>query len=246
MDWEATLVLRIQMHLPAPPPNMINKNLLERGFTLVEMAIVLVVVGLLVAAFLAPLSAQIDQKNNSETRRLMDDAKEALMGYAITNKHLPCPDTNNDGIEDFVGANCTSNDGNLPWATLSLPNLDSWEQPLIYHVSTNFAVRSPSVTFGLGTNGNLRVCTQATCNPASTRLTTSAIAVIVSRGKNIGVCPLPSLPACADERENDNGNNDFVSHEPTAVGTANEYDDLVVWLSSNVLLNRMVTSGQLP
>ena len=106
-------------------------------------------------------------------------------------------------------------------------------------------------TFGLGTPGNLRVCIQATCNPASTRLTTSAAAVVVSRGKNRGICStLPSLPACVDERENDDAvDGDFVSHEPTVSTTLNpnaEYDDIVVWLSSNVLINRMVAAGQLP
>ena len=235
---------------------MTQNNFFIKGFTLVEIAIVLIIVGFLVAAFLAPLTAQIDQKNNSETRRLMDDSKEALMGYAMSNKHLPCPDKTsganngpndnpNDGIEDFDAAgNCITYDGSLPWATLSLPNFDSWQQPLIYHVTASFAQRAPLNTFGLGTNGNLKVCNQAACG--SPRLTDFAAAVIVSTGKNRGVCPLPSLPACADERANDDGNNDFVSHAPTAVGTANEYDDLVVWLSSNVLLNRMVTAGQLP
>ena len=222
-----------------------------KGFTLVEVAIVLVIVGLMISAFLTPLTAQIDQKNYSETRGLLADSKEALMGYALANKHLPCPDTNNDGLEDFnvVTGNCTAYDGNLPWATFSLPATDAWQQPLIYHAAVFYAQRAPLNTFGLGTSGNLRVCNQAACS--APRLTDFAVAVIISRGKNRGICStLPSLPGCVDERENDDAvDGDFVSHEQTVSTTLSpnaEYDDIVVWLSSNVLINRMVAAGQLP
>ncbi len=220
----------------------------NKGFTLVEMAIVLVIVGFLISAFLVPLAAQKDLKDYSETRRLLEVYKEALMGYALTNRHLPCPDITNDGVEDFnVGTgDCSVAEGNLPWATLSLPDTDAWEQTFIYRVTPTFSDRNP--LFNLSTTGALRICNQAACT--SPRLTDAAIAIIVSRGKNRGVCStLPSLPACADERANDNIDNDFVSHEPTARTTLNpngEYDDIVVWLSGNVLMNRMVAAGQLP
>lgn len=230
------------------------------GFTLVELAMVLVIVGLIISAFLTPLTAQIDQKNLSETRGLIEDSKEALMGYALANKHLPCPDKTsganlgvndnpNDGIEDFNAAgNCIVYDGNLPWATLSLPKVDSWGQPLAYHVTTAFAQRLPLNLFGLGSSGVIRICNEAACS--APRLTDVAVATIISKGKNIGICStLPSLPACVDERANDDGNNDFVSHEPrvsTALSPNVEYDDLVDWLSSSVLFNRMVAAGNLP
>ena len=226
------------------------------GFTLVEMAVVLIIVSLLLGGLLSPLTAQIDQKNYTEVKIDLENAKEALMGYALSNKHLPCPDkaagANNgvndnpdDGVEDFDAAgDCITQEGNLPWATLGLIDRDPWESRFLYRVTTVFSQQAP--LFTLATNGNLRVCNEAACNVP--RLTDSAVAVIVSKGKNTGNCSTaPSPPACVDERENDDIDNNFVSHPPTVTTSANgEYDDVVVWLSKNILVNRMVAAGQLP
>ena len=81
-----------------------------RGFTLVEMAIVLVVVGLLVSAFLTPLRMQIELRNNSETQASLLEIRDALIGYALSHNaldgrpFLPCPDTDGDGVEYVVTA----------------------------------------------------------------------------------------------------------------------------------------------
>jgi prepilin-type N-terminal cleavage/methylation domain-containing protein len=231
------------------------------GFTLVEMAIVLVIIGFILGGLLVSLTAQTDLRDYTETRKLLENSKEALIGYTLTNRHLPCPDKTaganngindnpNDGREDFDAAgNCTAPfQGNLPWSTLGLPDRDAWQQIFIYRATKLFTDRAPLNAFNLTTAGNLRICNEAACS--SPTLTSNAIAVVVSRGKNRGVCStLPSLPACADERANDDNNNDFVSHEPRARTLANpngEYDDVVVWLSSSILMNRMVAAGQLP
>lgn len=235
-----------------------------KGFTLVEMAVVLVIVGFMVGGLLVSLTAQTDLKNYGEARKLLENSKEAMMGYALSHRHLPCPDKTagadngdddrpNDGREDFdaVTGTCMAPlEGNFPWATLGLPENDPWGQHLIYRVRADFSQRQTALldTFGLTTAGNLRVCNEAACNVP--RLTDVAVAVVVSRGKNMGNCTtLPSPPACADERANDDNNNDFVSHELrawTALNPNTEYDDVVVWLSSNILINRMVAAGQLP
>ncbi len=55
------------------------------GFTLVEMAIVLVIVGLLLGGLLMPLSAQVEQRRIGETQKALDEIKEALVGFAIAN-----------------------------------------------------------------------------------------------------------------------------------------------------------------
>ena len=220
------------------------------GFTLVEMAIVLVIIGFILGGLLVSLTAQTDLRDYAETRKLLENSKEALIGYTLTNRHLPCPDITNDGVEDFnaVTGNCSASEGNLPWSTLGLPNTDAWGQAFLYRVSAAFSQRTPLNTFNLTINGNIRICNEAACSTPT--LTSNAIAVVISRGKNRGICStLPSLPACADERANDDNNNDFVSHEPRAGTLANpngEYDDVVVWLSSSILMNRMVAAGQLP
>ena len=220
------------------------------GFTLVEMAIVLVIIGFILGGLLVSLTAQTDLRDYAETRKLLENSKEALIGYTLTNRHLPCPDITNDGVEDFnaVTGNCSAPEGNLPWSTLSLQNTDAWGQAFIYRVSAAFSQRPPLNTFNLTMNGNIKICNEAACSTPT--LTSNAIAVVISRGKNRGICStLPSLPACADERANDDNNNDFVSHEPRAgtLATPNgEYDDVVVWLSNSILMNRMVAAGQLP
>jgi prepilin-type N-terminal cleavage/methylation domain-containing protein len=61
------------------------------GFTLAEMAIVLVIVGLLLGGLIVPLSAQMDARDRSETQKALADAREALIGFAIVNGRLPCP-----------------------------------------------------------------------------------------------------------------------------------------------------------
>ena len=63
----------------------------QNGFTLIEMAIVLMIVGLLLGGLLVPLSAQMDQRNISDTQKAMSEIKEALIGYAMANGRLPCP-----------------------------------------------------------------------------------------------------------------------------------------------------------
>ena len=217
------------------------------GFTLIEMAIVLLIVTLLLGGLLMPLSAHVEQRNIGETQKTMDEMKEALLGYALASNHLPCPDNDNDGFEDFnaTTGQCTVPEGNFPWATLGMGDADVWGQRYIYRVTTDFSNRAPATLPSLSTAGSLHICATVDCN--APRLTDDAIAVIVSRGKNQGNCATPSPPGCADERENNDNDATFVSRVITAPGApADEFDDLVTWLSPYLLFNRMVAAGRLP
>jgi type II secretory pathway pseudopilin PulG len=225
----------------------------ESGFSLLELAVAMFILTLLLGSILVPLATQVEQRQITETQRIMDQVRDALLGHAIAYGYLPCPDTNNDGVENVTGNQCTSFSaniahGNLPWQTLGLGNADAWGNRFRYAVREEYARRS---SFTLGTTvANLRVCESAAC---TSDLTSSAVAVIMSHGKNgYGGTNSASgtvypAPTGNDELENTDADRDFVSRVATASGVAaGEFDDMVSWLPLYILFNRMVSAGRLP
>jgi len=243
------------------------------GFTLTELAIVLLIVALLIGGMMLPLAAQDDIRRTQDTQKVLAEAREALFGLAVATGRLPCPATNvSNGLESFAvggsqaNGNCSNfYDGFLPAAQLGLSPtdqngllLDGWGQPIRYAVwsGTIYATSNPltrtdgikSATMTLvAATTLLSVCATATgitgvdCGAAPS-LTSRAPVLLFSMGKNGA-----SGAAGVDEAANTNGNIVFVSHDPAPAGAANgEFDDLVIWLSPNILFNRMVAAGKLP
>lgn len=228
------------------------------GFSLVEMAVVLVIVGLMIGGLLAPLSAQIEQRRTSETQRALDDAKEALIGFALLNGYLPCPAISpSNGLEDRSGHLCTDNkrQGYLPWATLGLPKLDSWNH--LYRYSVTPAFTNSTGFFTLRTARDISVNTRdsgGTLQPATAP--NDIPAVILSHGKNgagatsnAGILVSNTSATNVDEQDNAGGDGTrFVSRigSDNQAAPGGEFDDLVAWISPNILYNRMVNAQRLP
>jgi prepilin-type N-terminal cleavage/methylation domain-containing protein len=63
----------------------------RRGFSLIEMAIAVFVIALLLGSILVPLQTQIETRRLEETRRLLDQARDALLGYVAAYGYFPCP-----------------------------------------------------------------------------------------------------------------------------------------------------------
>ncbi len=228
------------------------------GFTLIECAIGMLLVTVMLSALLTPLTAQVEQRQLTETQNSLTQISDALMGFAMANGYLPCPDRTagagaNDGIEDLnAGAtNCAVAEGNLPWATLGITGTDSWGNYFRYRATAAFTDRANP--FKLNSVGNISVQCPATSCGTMTTYTNSAPAVLVSHGRN-GYGAVNALtrslnapPMGADELANSDGNTAFISRTLSAPGAAaGEFDDQVVWLSTAILLNKMITAQKLP
>jgi len=90
----------------------------NRGFTLIELAMVLFIMALILGGLLPPLSTKLEQDERNKTADLLEQAKNSLIGYVVVNGHLPCPDCPNSTITANCGAVASGlgtsaiNDGN--------------------------------------------------------------------------------------------------------------------------------------
>jgi prepilin-type N-terminal cleavage/methylation domain-containing protein len=232
----------------------------SRGFTLTEMAVVLVIVSLLIGGMILPMSAQQDIRQVAETQKSLANIQEALYGFAVVNGRLPRPATSaTDGVENPVlCASETACSGFIPWATLGVDKVDAWNKLLRYSVTKDFA--NGTITLSTiairtvqtrDTAGNaVYLAGQATCSATSP----CAVAVIFSQGKNrwgttdTGTALADGSATNTDEDTNNTlASTNFFSRTPTTVTTGGgEFDDIVVWLPTTILTNRMISAGKLP
>ncbi|MBE9607749.1 type II secretion system protein [Chitinilyticum piscinae] len=233
----------------------------QRGFSLVELSVVLLIIGLLLGAMLAPLSAQLDSRRLAETRSGLAQAQEALLGYLLINNRLPCPSVATlaetaagAGVEDSsrdASGQCALKEGGLPWVTLGVPQLDAWGRRLNYRVTAAFTKRDTGAQCGdkayskpcftLPTAGDIDLK-----GLSGAALVSNVPAVVISVGANGLGAYLPdgsrySSTSNADEQENGDGDTVFVSRNADE-----NFDDQVVWLPTTTIMSKLVTTGKLP
>jgi prepilin-type N-terminal cleavage/methylation domain-containing protein len=74
-----------------------------RGFSLIELAVALALLGILLTGVMVPLITQIGQHKRTMTQKTLDEIKDALLGFAAANGRLPCPAVGNAaGDEAFA------------------------------------------------------------------------------------------------------------------------------------------------
>jgi type II secretory pathway pseudopilin PulG len=235
------------------------------GFSLVEMAIVIAIITLLLGAVLVPLSTQVEQRSITSTQQSLDEIKEALIGFALANGRLPCPadptiatGQPNAGIErtTCIGIDAS---GVIPWVTLGVGETDAWGRRFTYRVTDSFAdaISAHTVTPPITCTDIPAQSSFALCSLGSLTITVDGVnpiasyipAIIISHGKNgygaytSSGTQISTTDASANEKENADGTTDNIYVSRTY---STDFDDIVTWISPNVLFNRMVAAGKLP
>lgn len=228
-----------------------------------EMSVVLFIVSLLMGGLLMSVSETREAMNRTDATDRLEEITQALYGFAQANGRLPCPSTvASSGVEAPLGGSvgagtpCTQQYGFVPAVTLGLTGsvnadglmIDSWLSAYRYSVTTanNNAFTSAN---GMRTTTmptlapNLRVCEEAACTNI---IASNAPAVILSLGEDWQAF------TSADEVENSGeatvdgyrqpNDNDFVDTE----FIEDTFDDLITWISPNVLYTKLIAAGQLP
>ncbi len=114
--------------LPNPAPRK-NGLSCRRGFTLIELAFVLIITGVLLSMGVELLPMLVKQNKFHENRTTVKEVKTAVLGYALAKGRLPCADTNGDGEE-----NNNAQRGSLPYKTLGISGSDAYTRTLYYAV----------------------------------------------------------------------------------------------------------------
>ena len=100
----------------------------EQGFTLLEIMVVVVIIGLLVAAVAPQFMGQIDKAAVSRARQDLRQIETSLNLYRLDNFRYP---STSEGLEALVTNPGEANAPNWRQVLKSLPR-DPWDQPYHY------------------------------------------------------------------------------------------------------------------
>jgi len=119
----------------------------QKGFTLIEIAIVLLIVSILLGYTVALLPKRQELKQFRAAEHEMDEIIATLVGFAQVNGRLPCPAIPDSvGVEDGDGVvGCNNFGGFVPVSTIGFEGrlngdtllLDPWGNPYRYYVSNS-------------------------------------------------------------------------------------------------------------
>lgn len=228
----------------------------QRGAALMIMLMIAGVLGAMFAIQLAGGAASA-RAQVAATTLVLSQAREALIGFALVNGRLPRPAiSGTNGVENpVVCASDSACTGTLPWVTLGVNKLDSWGKVLGYSVTKEFSetglalttvptrkvqTRNAAGVLGYVNGKGSAVACSVTAAGATDVATDCAPAVLFSYGKmNFGT---------TDEVTNSTATTlTFVQRAATdnTAAPGGEFDDVVIWLSGNILFDRMMKAGKL-
>ena len=211
--------------MKAPLLPSLNKH----GFTLIEIAIVMVIIGLLAGGGVSIMGMLTQRKARNETIDYLKETKEALINYVTINGKLPWADTDGDGNQNN---NATS--GTLPYLDLMVRPSDPYKRVLRYGINSNLGTDKPTTCNALkaGLSSGPRVIDG---DGAATSFYIAAI--FISSGPmdldsdgNV----FDAINSGSYQGDNTDGTPNYIRHTPI-----DTFDDLVVYIGGNELYGNL-------
>jgi len=211
--------------MKAPLLPSLNKH----GFTLIEIAIVMVIIGLLAGGGVSIMGMLTQRKARNETIDYLKETKEALLTYVTINGKLPWADTDGDGNQNN---NATS--GTLPYLDLMVRPSDPYKRVLRYGINSNLGTDKPTTCSALkiGLSSGPRVVDG---DGAATSFYIAAI--LISSGPmdlDSDGDVFDAITSGSYQGDNTDGTPNYIRHTPI-----DTFDDLVVYIGGNELYGNL-------
>jgi len=221
------------------------------GFTLIEMSLVLLIMAFTLSSLLFPLSSKLEERSINKTKIQINNLKESVLNFVLIHYRLPCPDIDQDGLEDMLGVNCSDINGNIPYVTLGSPHIqDPWGERFLYQVSPELADNNNINTCATAPAGvSIAICSalnEGTINVfsytaagAQQPAAIGVAAIILSTGKNTGINGVA-------QNENTDNDADFVKTGYGDINANIPFNDIVIWITVNELIAKLIEVEVLP
>jgi type II secretory pathway pseudopilin PulG len=119
----------------------------QRGLSLIELAVLLVILGLVLVLAVAVMPVLTERDRLTATDLSLEEISSGVVAFAATHGRLPCPDTDADGLED-----CAATSGTVPWRDIGFAdaNLDRAHISIRYATYRNAAAGADLTSIGNG------------------------------------------------------------------------------------------------
>ena len=183
----------------------------ERGLTLIELAIVLIVLGILLGIGAGIIGVLIKRVKYNESKEIVNAAVEGIIGYVISTGKLPTDTELSNTVRT---------------------TLDAQGKPIAYVYDSDLA--TSNICTATSTKITIEICSDINCSPPIQTINNVAFVIISGNGNynnqtagTQGVSSATTIRVYQYGVSVDNYTGDIDREEP--------YDDIVKWVSLNEL-----------
>jgi prepilin-type N-terminal cleavage/methylation domain-containing protein len=201
----------------------------QHGFTFIEIAIVMVIIGLLAGGGVSLIGMLTKKKARNEAIDYLKEVKQGLVSYANIHGKIPWADTDGDGNGNNGAAS-----GTLPYLDFEVRPSDPYKRVLKYEINNNLGTDRPTScsTLKTGLSSGPRIV-----DADGTASSFYVAAIIISPGPMDADSDgdvFDAVTSGPHQGDNTDGTPNYLRHPPT-----DTFDDLVIYIGGNELYGNL-------